>query len=97
MADFCKQCSIKTFGVDHKDLAGITSKEAWAQGRACIVICEGCGHIQVDPEGNCVSSDCLQKGHNLNFKEGDVDGDVSPSSEVSNLASRIKKNFLKKD
>jgi hypothetical protein len=61
MADFCKQCSIHMFGKDFKELAKITKPEAWADGRACAVICEGCGPVQVDPEGTCVSSDCLKK------------------------------------
>ncbi len=63
MADFCHKCSIDLFGEDFGDLAGITEEEPWRQGLACIVICEGCGPIQVDPLGNCVSEDCLKKGH----------------------------------
>lgn len=68
MADFCKQCSIDHFGRDFGELAGITTPEGWQDGRAHIVICEGCGVIQVDPDGNCVSEDCLcagQSGHGL--------------------------------
>ena len=61
MADFCKQCSTELFGEDFRDLAGITSKEIWAGNRACIVICEGCGPIQVSPDGLCISTDCLKK------------------------------------
>lgn len=71
MADFCKQCSIDTFGRDTKDLAGVTDKAAWENGKAIVVICEGCGFIQVDPDGNCVSTDCLQngkKGHGGKWK-----------------------------
>lgn len=62
MADFCKACSFTIFGEDFKDLAGITTIEEWEQGRAVVVICEGCGVIQVDPDGNCVSKNCLRKG-----------------------------------
>lgn len=62
MADFCKACSIAMFGEDYKELAGITSPEFWQEGTAAFAICEGCGCIQVDPEGNCVSKDCLCKG-----------------------------------
>ena len=65
MADFCKQCSDRLFGFDTRDLAGITSHKDWKQGRAAIVICEGCGAIQVDPEGGCISEDCLENGHEL--------------------------------
>ena len=63
MADFCKQCSERLFGEDFRELAGFTSAEAWAEGKAAVTTCEGCGPIQVDPEGRCVSSDCLEKGH----------------------------------
>lgn len=69
MADFCKQCSIDTFGKDFGDLAGITKQEDWEHNHlAAVVICEGCGVIQVDPEGNCVSPDCDKagkKGHGV--------------------------------
>jgi hypothetical protein len=68
MADFCKQCSIDMFSKDFKELAGITSPESWADGKAAVVICESCGFIQVDPDGNCVTEDCEcagQPGHGL--------------------------------
>lgn len=60
MADFCNQC-LDELGLPRGDLAGITSPEAWAEARAATVICEGCGFVQVDPAGNCVSADCLRK------------------------------------
>ena len=60
MADFCLECSINTFGKDFKDLANITPQKDWDKGLAQVVICEGCGAIQVDPDGNCVSSDCME-------------------------------------
>lgn len=69
MADFCKACSDKLFGPGMPpDLGGITKEPEWLQGLAVSVICEGCGPIQVDPEGNCVSQDCLcagEPGHGL--------------------------------
>ena len=55
MADYCKQCSMEHFGQDFDDLAGITSPEEEAKGRYAVVICEGCGSIQVDPSGTCIS------------------------------------------
>lgn len=61
MADFCKQCSEDKFGEDFKDLAYITAVDDWKEGKAAVVICEGCGPIQVDPDGNCISDDCLEK------------------------------------
>lgn len=68
MADYCKQCSIDLFGSDRRDLAGITSGRDWRNGLADVVTCEGCGVIQIDPEGNCVSRDCEcsgKSGHGL--------------------------------
>jgi hypothetical protein len=58
MADFCRQCGIAEFGMDTRDLAGLTKPEDWAKGLAVGVICEGCGIIQVDPEGNCITPEC---------------------------------------
>ena len=63
MADFCRQCSVDVFGEDFKELAGLSTPEDTAKGLYCTVICEGCGFIQVDHEGNCVSDDCLEHGH----------------------------------
>lgn len=60
MADFCKQCSITNFGADYEDLAGLSKPEDTAAGLYPIVLCEGCGPIQVDHEGRCVSNDCLE-------------------------------------
>jgi len=60
MTDLCKQCSVELFGKDSGDLKGITSQEDWKQGKAAVVICEGCGIIQVDPNGKCISPDCLK-------------------------------------
>lgn len=66
MAEFCKACS-----GGYNDLAGITSAKNEANGVAAIVICEGCGVIQVDREGNCISIDCKkanQPGHGMPYK-----------------------------
>ena len=60
MAEFCKQCSLELFGEDYGDFAGLTSKKQYKKGFAAIVLCEGCGPIQVDPEGKCISPDCLK-------------------------------------
>ena len=62
MADFCKQCSMDIFGEDFKDLSGLTKEEDWQQHKAVATICEGCGLIQVDPDGNCVTTACLKSG-----------------------------------
>ena len=65
MADFCSQCATSTFGEDHGDLAGLTSIISFMMGEAALVICEGCGPIQVDPAGRCISNDCFEGGHDL--------------------------------
>ena len=64
MAEFCKACAKELFGPDPKfnDAKGLTSKKGWDKGLAATFLCEGCGFIQVDPEGNCVTEDCLKKG-----------------------------------
>ena len=61
MADFYKQCSIDHFGKDYKDLANISTPEDTSQEKYAIVICEGCGFIQVNHLGECITKDCLQK------------------------------------
>jgi len=73
MASFCKQCSEELFGEDFGDYRGVTSPSAWLAGFACIVVCEGCGAIQVDPNGACVSSDCLRAGHAQDRESQHVD------------------------
>jgi len=68
MADFCRACSLAIFERDFEELAGITKQEDWEKGMACTVLCEGCGAIQVDPQGNCVSENCFcegEEGHGL--------------------------------
>lgn len=72
MADFCKQCALEMWGpsIDN-DFKGDTPAEAWEAGFANHALCEGCGPISVDPEGNCVSSDCMkagEEGHGLPWK-----------------------------
>lgn len=62
MADFCEQCA-KDLGLPSGDFRGITKKRDYRKGLACVVLCEGCGIIQVDPNGLCISGDCLKEGH----------------------------------
>ena len=63
MADFCKQCSIATFGEDFGDLKGLGNGEVLPIDHGWLCLCEGCGTIIVDDEGNCISKDCLENGH----------------------------------
>lgn len=61
MADFCLQCSLEMFGPDiENDLKGISSETDTKAGLFPLVLCEGCGPIQVDHTGKCVSEDCLE-------------------------------------
>lgn len=60
MADFCLQCAT-ALDFPTTDMAKITTAEEWGEGLAAIVLCEGCGVIQVDPEGRCVTKDCFEK------------------------------------
>jgi hypothetical protein len=60
VADFCKQCSLATFGSDFGELAGLMTKEEAAKGYMATVLCEGCGPIQVNNAGECLSADCLE-------------------------------------
>lgn len=85
MADFCRQCSIDLFKEDFRDLAGLTEKKDWELGRAAAVICESCGFIQVDPEGNCASSGCLKNGkpgHGIKWKATSAGGADSMSGWI---------------
>jgi hypothetical protein len=60
MADFCKQCSIEHFG---KDFGELKNPEPLPPDHFWLVLCEGCGVIQIDSDGACVSKDCLRNGH----------------------------------
>lgn len=61
MADFCKQCTEELFQVGHNDLSNLVSAEEEAEGYMATVLCEGCGPIQVNREGKCLSHDCDKK------------------------------------
>jgi hypothetical protein len=63
MADFCRQCSLETFGKDSQELANLSMPEDTAKNMYPVVLCEGCGSIQVNHLGACVSQDCLEMGH----------------------------------
>jgi len=62
MADFCKECSEEMFDKDFKELAGLQGED---KEKFPVVICEGCGPIQVDNEGKCISRDCEKHGTGL--------------------------------
>lgn len=58
MAEFCNQCSMRLFGMIG-DFVGATTQEDEDHGVAALVMCEGCGPIQVNHKGFCISKDCL--------------------------------------
>lgn len=62
MADFCRQCSLEHFGEDFRELAGMSTPEDTAKGLFTVNICEGCGFVLVDHEGECVDPDCPKHG-----------------------------------
>lgn len=88
MADFCKDCSENHFGEDYGELAGITTPAAFAELRAAVVICEGCGPIQVDPDGRCVSSDCVIHGKSPEARAFAAGSHVSTDGVKSEKGSR---------
>jgi hypothetical protein len=54
MDEYCTSC-MPQFG----DMVDLTGLLLWSQGQATVVLCAGCGPIQVDPEGYCMTVDCL--------------------------------------
>lgn len=66
MADFCKQCA-NNLGFTELDLVFPNLRK----GEYMSALCEGCGAIQVNSKGECISSDCLCPGHHV-----EVDKDV---------------------
>jgi hypothetical protein len=58
MAEFCKQCSIKLFGKDFEELAGLCEP-----GEQVVVICEGCCKMS-DPSAVNHLGECVIASHN---------------------------------
>lgn len=56
MADFCKACSIETWGKDFEDMKDISTPEDTEKGLFARVLCEGCGVILVDHTGERVDN-----------------------------------------
>jgi len=60
MADFCAQCSDRIFELDiPSGFTGMTTEKDTLKGRFITVLCEGCGLVQVDHKGVCVT-DCMR-------------------------------------
>lgn len=50
MSDHCRSC-IEEFN----DFEGVTPPDVFfLEGKAALVLCEGCGPAQIDPEGYCL-------------------------------------------
>jgi hypothetical protein len=61
MADFCKQCSIDTFGKDFEELAlpkDDVRRGTLKPGYGWLNICESCGPILTDDDGVCTDPRC---------------------------------------
>jgi hypothetical protein len=56
MAEFCHQCAKDIAKGAVSDFFGMCDRD-----HLVVVLCEGCGPIQVDYTGQCQSKDCLQK------------------------------------
>lgn len=65
MADFCWQCTEELHGKDVSpinDFRGISHWwDTYIFKKFPVVLCEGCGPIQVDPKGRCISKDCYKR------------------------------------
>lgn len=69
MADYCKQCSIETFGSDYQELARLCDP-----GDTTQALCEGCGPLEglfvwVDHTGKCVDETCTKHGNDAKAAE----------------------------
>ena len=62
MADFCKACSLETFGEDFGDLAGLVSAQEDREGFVGCGICEGCGSFAFHHDGSCADCFCEKHG-----------------------------------
>lgn len=68
MADFCRQC----WGDNYQgNLENLTTESDTNNGTFAVAICEGCGVIQVDHTGLCVSTDCYSENHATIFDNKD--------------------------
>lgn len=77
MAEFCLQCAQEHFGKEvGSDFYGIAPP-----GYLATVLCEGCGPIQVNHLGACVSTDCIhQHGLYRNLEHGEF---ILPGDEYA--------------
>lgn len=56
MAEFCEYCSKLMWNEELPvDLAGLSTEEDTLNGLVVSVLCEGCGEIEVDHTGKCLT------------------------------------------
>lgn len=64
MSEFCRQCHNELFLVlddeSMYDFFGLSNKADDLDWLYPVVLCEGCGVIQVDSNGYCISVDCIR-------------------------------------
>lgn len=66
MADFCLRCNIDMGFGPHSDFAwlgedGTLTEATTAEGKGCVMLCEGCGPTYVDHLGRCMGG--CDEGH----------------------------------
>ena len=64
MSEYCNQCAHE-LGFKRGELAGLARAEdlPLGEGFGLPVICEGCGYILVDNEGNCLGGEACMENH----------------------------------
>lgn len=51
MFGYCKSCSLAIHGHDHEDFSGMLGQELAAEGYGLLAVCEECGPLLVDGDG----------------------------------------------
>lgn len=75
MAEFCNQCA-KDLGFNEGDFKGVGDPKdlPLKPGEGFPVICEGCGFVLVDAEGNCLGGEeCMESHHERTTQPTDND------------------------
>jgi len=89
MADFCKLCSLEHFNKDYKELAGLgRGKPPLRPGYGYPTICEGCGFILVNDDGECIDGRC--------FKHGWAKYEIKYACTVPDELAKIEKDLMNK-
>ena len=70
MADWCKQCSDEMFGEEHPFYQ--TYDKPAPPGRAYMILCEGCGIITVNQQGECNDPSCTLHNSSTGYPNENV-------------------------